>query len=217
MARYTQDVVLNKPDDFVQFMMNDYLQKESFSQSDWKGAPAYRRGDGFIEGFRYLTWSYNNGVLHLEAWLKGPFGGEQDLSGFWGWAVKSAYRSSLEGLIKLLHQDIPQPTAATAASPDGSAPNNTAPVQNVVTVQTTNNTTAATLALILGIVSIVASCFIPLIGLVCGFFAIIFYRSGKGSTSAGQAKAGRVCGIIGICLAGVMWILNIVLTILGLL
>lgn len=210
MARYTQDVVLNKPDDFVLFMMNDYLQKESFSQSDWKGTPAYRRGDGFIEGFRYLTWSYNNGVLHLEAWLKGPLGGEQDLSGFWGWAVKAAYRSSIEELIKLLHQEIPQPTAAS-----GTAPDNAAPVQNVVTVQTSNNTKAATLALILGIVSIVASCFIPLIGLVCGFFAIIFYRSGKGSTSAGQAKAGRVCGIIGICLAGVMYVLNIVLTVLG--
>lgn len=210
MARYTQDVVLNKPDDFVLFMMNDYLQKESFSQSDWKGTPAYRRGDGFIEGFRYLTWSYNNGVLHLEAWLKGPLGGEQDLSGFWGWAVKAAYRSSIEELIKLLHQEIPQPTAAS-----GTAPDNAAPVQNVVTVQTSNNTKAATLALILGIVSIVASCFIPLIGLVCGFFAIMFYRSGKGSTSAGQAKAGRVCGIIGICLAGVMYVLNIVLTVLG--
>lgn len=209
MARYTQDVVLNKPDDFVLFMMNDYLQKESFSQSDWKGTPAYRRGDGFIEGFRYLTWNYNNGVLHLEAWLKGPLGGEQDLSGFWGWAVKAAYRSSLEDLIKLMHQEIPQPTAAS-----GTAPDNATPVQNVVTVQTSNNTKAATLALILGIVSIVASCFIPLIGLVCGFFAIISYRSGKGSTSAGQAKAGRVCGIIGICLAGVMYVLNIVLTVL---
>lgn len=210
MARYTQDVVLNKPDDFVIFMMNDYLQKESFSQSDWKGAPAYRRGDGFIEGFRYLTWGYSNGVLHLEAWLKGPLGGEQDLSGFWGWAVKAAYRSSLEELIKLLHQEIPQPTAAS-----GTAPDNTAPVQNVVTVQTSNNTKAATLALVLGIVSIVASFLIPLIGFVCGFFAIMFYRSGKGSTSAGQAKAGRVCGIIGICLAGVMYVLNIVLTVLG--
>ena len=27
MARYVRDLVLNKPDDFVQFMMNDYLQK----------------------------------------------------------------------------------------------------------------------------------------------------------------------------------------------
>lgn len=217
MARYTQDVVLNKPDDFVSFMMNDYLQKESFSLSDWKGTPAYRRGDGFIEGFRFLTWNYTNGVLHLEAWLKGPFGGEQNLSGFWGWAVKAAYRSSIDELIKLLHQDIPQPTAAPGASLDGTVPNNSASAQNVVTVQTSNNTRAATLALVMGIISIVASCFIPLIGLVCGFFAIIFYRSGKGSTSAGQAKAGRVCGIIGICLAVVMWILNIVLTIMGML
>ena len=30
MARYVKELVLNKPDDFVQFIMNDYLQKNSF-------------------------------------------------------------------------------------------------------------------------------------------------------------------------------------------
>lgn len=29
MARYTYDLVLNKPEDFVQFVMNDFLQKKS--------------------------------------------------------------------------------------------------------------------------------------------------------------------------------------------
>lgn len=34
MARYIKDVTLNKPDDFVAFIMNDYLQKNSFAMSD---------------------------------------------------------------------------------------------------------------------------------------------------------------------------------------
>lgn len=34
MARFTRDLVLNKPDDFVHFIMNDYLQKNGFSMSD---------------------------------------------------------------------------------------------------------------------------------------------------------------------------------------
>ena len=54
MARYVRELVLNKPDDFVSFMMNDYLQKNKFSMSDWKGEPAYRAGDAMMEGYKYL-------------------------------------------------------------------------------------------------------------------------------------------------------------------
>ena len=79
MARYVRDLVLNKPDDFVQFMMNDYLQKNSFIMSEWKGEAAYRAGDAMMEGYKYLKWYYRDGVFHLEAWLKGTFGGEWDL------------------------------------------------------------------------------------------------------------------------------------------
>ena len=51
MARFTRDLVLNKPDDFVQFIMNDFLQKNQFEMSDWKGEAAYRAGDAMVEGF----------------------------------------------------------------------------------------------------------------------------------------------------------------------
>lgn len=37
MARFVKDLVLNKPEEFVTFVMNDYLQKNQFSMSDWKG------------------------------------------------------------------------------------------------------------------------------------------------------------------------------------
>ena len=102
VARYTQDVVLNKPDDFVYFMMNDYLQKNGFSMSDWKGEPAYRAGDGFFEGYKYMKWSYANGVFHLEAWLKGTFGGEMGLDGFVGYMMKKPFKDNLTQLISLL-------------------------------------------------------------------------------------------------------------------
>ena len=91
MARYIQDVTLNQPDDFVHFMMNDYLQKNSFSQTTYKGTSVYRRGDYFFEAFRYMTYNYTNGVLHLEAWMGGLLGGEQGLNGICGWAVKISY------------------------------------------------------------------------------------------------------------------------------
>ena len=58
MSRYTNDLPLNKPVDFVQFMMNDYLSKNGFSTAEWKGQPVYRAGDPMLEGYKFMTWSY---------------------------------------------------------------------------------------------------------------------------------------------------------------
>lgn len=208
MARYVQDVVLNKPNDFVFFMMNDWLQKNSFKASTWKGESVYRRGDGFFEGFRYIKYSYMNGTFHLEAWMKGPFGGEQDLTGVWGWAVKSGYKNSISQLITLLQQSIPQPVGQTMNA-DGSP----ASGQNVIPVQTVDNTSSATLSLVMGILSIVF-CW-TIFSIIFGCVGIISYRSGKGSSKAGMAKAGMICSIVGMCLYLVLFVLNIFLTVMS--
>lgn len=221
MSRYIQDVVLNQPADFVAFMMNDYLSKNSFTLKTWKGAPAYVRGSFasafFIEKYRIMTWSYTNGVLHLEACLGGIFGGEMDLTGAWGWMLKDAYRKDIEQLIQLLHQPLPNTATAgdgaNATDPIGSS-GNTYYTQTTVTVQTTDNTKAATTALVLGIISICLFWF-PYLGFLAGIFAIIFYRSGKGSSQSGKATAGLVCAIIGICIALLIYFLNIVGTVMG--
>lgn len=207
MARYTQDIVLNKPDDFVAFMMNDYLLKNSFTQNTWKNTPVFRRGDGFFEGFRYMIWNYSNGVLHLEAWLKGPFGGEQGLTGFWGWAIKAAYRSDIEKLIVLLQQTLPDPTQTGAVAPDGTTPVTTVPVQTI------DNSKNATLSMVMGILSIVF-CWWLLLSVVFGALAITFNRSSKNSSKAGQAKVGKICGIVGMSIALVLYILSLALNIL---
>lgn len=208
MARYIQDVTLNQPDDFVHFMMNDYLQKNSFSNSTKKGPSVYRRGDGFFEGFRYMTYSYANGVLHLEAWMAGPFGGEQGLTGFWGWAVKSSYRKDIERLISLLLQNIPQAAAVPGQTPDG-APS----TQSVIPVQTMDNTGAAKASLIFGILSIVLCWTYFSVVFTC--LAVIFYRSSKHSTKAGMAKAGLICGIVGSSIWLFLVLLQFVLIFLG--
>lgn len=221
MARYIQDVVLNQPEDFVTFMMNDYLSKNSFTLKTWKGAPAYVRGSFasafFIEKYRIMTWSYTNGVLHLEACLGGIFGGEMDLSGAWGWMLKDAYRKDIEQLIQLLHQPLPNtaPTGggSTDADPAG-APGNTNYTQATVIVQTTDNPKAATTALVLGIISICLFWF-PYLGFTAGIIAIFFYRSGRVSSQSGKATAGLVCAIIGICIALLIYFLNIVGTVMG--
>ena len=51
MARYVKNLVLNNPEEFVTFIMVDYLQRNLFVVSEWKGEPAYRTGDALIEGY----------------------------------------------------------------------------------------------------------------------------------------------------------------------
>ena len=202
MARFTKDLTLNKPENFVKFVMNDYLQKNKFSMSDWKGEPAYRAGDAMMEGFKFLKWSYQNGVLHVEAWLKGSFGGEWNLEGFVGCMQKKPYKESLEQLFTVLQQDIPEGEENI--------------LENTISVpvQTVDNTGAATQALLFGILSVVLAFIIPLFGIL--FFCLGFARArmGSGSSKAKQANIGKILCIIGMVVAIVLWVLNIILTVL---
>ena len=73
-------------------------------------------------------------------------------------------------------------------------------------------------ALVMGILSIVCICcgFGAAIGVILGILAIIFAKKAKAlyeknperftETSAKNANAGRVCGIVGLCVAG-FWLL----------
>ena len=210
MARYVKELVLNKPEDFVQFMMNDYLRKNSFVMADWKGEPAYRTGDAMMEGYKYLKWYYNNGVFHLEAWMKGTFGGEWNLDGFVGTLQKKPYRESLEQLFEALKQPLPM-EQGMAAGQGGMPGNPGQPYQNVVPVHTVDNSGAATMGLLFGILSIVFAFLVPIVSILLACLGYSRARMGAGSRKAGQAKAGKILCIIGIITAIVMWGLSILL------
>lgn len=80
-------------------------------------------------------------------------------------------------------------------------------------------------AMVLGIASCVLFCFcwgIP--SMICGVLAIVLagqaerelaLRGGSPREAAVQAKTGRICGIIGLCLAVVMLLLGIVFVAIG--
>ncbi len=210
MARYTKDLVLNKEESFVSFMVNDYLQKNQFTPFDYKGGEkVYRAGDAMVEGYKYLKWSYANGTLHVEAWLKSSFGKEMDLEGFVGTLQKKPFRESLEQLYTLLQQDIDIPKGE-----DGQ------PAASAIPVTTVDNSKAATQSLVFGILGLVFV-FLPLLfGYVIGIIPIILgvlgvnrARLGSGSSKAGSAKAGKVLSIIAIILAIVLWVLINVLNV----
>ena len=211
MARFTRDLVLNKPDDFVQFIMNDFLQKNQFEMSDWKGEAAYRAGDAMVEGFKYLKWTYNGGVFHLEAWLKGMGGGEMDLDGFVGTLQKKPYKDSLEQLFAALQQPLPA-NGPQDMNPQGAAPQGG---PQPIPVQTVDNSGAATLALVFGIISIILALLFPLGGIILAALGFTRARLGSGSSKAGMAKVGKILCIIGLVVAVVNWGLGILLIVMN--
>lgn len=214
MARYVKDIVLNKPEDFVNFIMQDYLRKNQFVMSEWKGEPAWRAGDGVVEGFKYLKWSYFNGMFHLEAWLKGTTGGEMGLDGVVGVLMKKPYRESLEQLFTVLQQELQVPPQGQhrqeEQQPRPTGVQDQGQQSQPIYVQTTDNTKAATGSLIFGVLSVVL-CIIPIAAIILGVLAVSRARMGMGASQPGKAKAGRILGIVGICLGIILWVLNLLL------
>lgn len=207
MARYVNELVLNQPDDFVQFIMNDFLQKNQYVLMDYKGEQVFRAGDAMVEGYRYLKWYYMNGVFHVEAWLTSVTGKEMDLDGFVGALQKKPYKDSLEQLYVALRQPIPAPqNMGQSGSQPGMQPG-----PQPVPVRTVDNTSAATMALVFGILSIVTGFLIPIVGIILSVVGLSRVRMGKGSSMAGRAKAGQICAIIGIVVSILMWLMNILL------
>jgi len=206
MARYIQNVVLNKPADFVSFIMNDYLQKNGFTMSDWKGEPAYRAGDAMMEGYKYLKWSYTDGVLHLEAWMKGSFGKEMGLDGFVACLQKRPFKNNLTQLITVLQQSIPPQAGGSQDMGQGFQ----GQMPNVVPVQTVDNSSQATQALVFGVISMVL-CWSPLFCIIFACLGFSRARMGAGSSKATQATVGKILCIVATCITVVLFILNFVL------
>lgn len=208
MARYTYDLVLNKPEDFVQFVMNDFLQKNRFEPADYNGEAVYRAGDRMVEGHKYLKWSYIGGVFHVEAWLK-AVSGEMGLDGFVGMVQKKPFKESLEQLYAVLQQPIQAaPGQDAQAGPGMQQGAQAGPGPQPVPVYTVDNTKDATMAMVFGILSIIAGLLIPIAGLILGILGVTRARMGAGSSMAGRAKIGKVCSIVGIVVAILMWALN---------
>lgn len=147
----------------------------------------------------------------MEAWIKSF--GEHGVTGFYGALPKSELNSRVQTLVRLLSQEVPGtqtpiPTGATAADSFAKTPPTPAPVP----VAVHNPTNKATISIVTGILSILTSLFIPLIGVILGIIAISTGRVGKQSTAKGLASAGFVTGIIGLVISAAIWILNFVLS-----
>ena len=204
---------MNKPADFVAFMMNDYLQKNGFSFFKWKYEAAFRAGDGVIESYKYLKWGYDGRILHIEAWVRDLFGMEISLDSLSFTLQRSAFKKSLEQLFTLLNQNIPMPNQSAHGT-------NGQPIPQPIPIQTADNSSAAVMALVSGVItlsltfiyfvslifSVSALTFLfPIIILFGGTLGISRARLGGGSRQAKLALTGKILSILAMGLIGIFW------------
>lgn len=186
MARHIEHIHLDKPDDFVLSVMNNYLQKNGFTLSERKEESVYRAGDHFLDGFRYIKWSYTNGVLNLEAWLAGPFGSEWNLKGYIGYAQKRLYRRSLEQLTAALQQTAP--------------------------VYSTDGRKAAIFSFVFGVLALI--CMNPAFCIIFAAVSTSLAQIGLISNLSGWAKAGRICAIVSLLTTSIICLMDLAIQLL---
>jgi len=180
MARYIERIQLDKPDDFVLTVMNNYLQKNGFMVSELKNETVYRTGNRLSDGYRYLKWSYVNGVLNLEAWLAGPFGLEYNLKGVLLYDRKTLYHQSLEDL--------------------------KASLQQIAPVHSVDNERMAVISLLLGILALII--LNPIFCLIFAILSATLAEVGLKSNKSGLARAGRICATVSLLTTSVISLIN---------
>lgn len=195
MARWTRDEVLNQPQDFVRFLMEDYLNKNGFKKKTHKGEEVWQEGDGFLTAARFVRYEYTGGNFHLEAWIGKRR--ENALKGFVGALPKKMFRESLEELVRLLHQPLSQEQAGA--------------VSGVVTIQVPDHGKYAVPAMVLSILGIVTGFLIPLLGILFGGLGISFGQKARNSSRNNIAKAAVILGTIAMVVALVIYVINLVL------
>lgn len=112
MARYIRNIQLNRPEQFVNYIISDFLLKESMALEDFRGESVYRHGIGMLGPVQFFKYTYQNGMLHLEAWVRtawcpGLYCGENAMTGYVGCVPKNAYKKTVESRIDALAQPIP--------------------------------------------------------------------------------------------------------------
>ncbi|MDR1002934.1 MAG: DUF4190 domain-containing protein [Oscillospiraceae bacterium] len=199
--RFVAEFQINQPENFVAFIANDYFAKEGFKLVDYKGEAVWKRGDGFWVARQYMKVTYAaGGAVRVEAFMRGMFGGEMDLDGVYGWAVKAKMKKEVETLISLLCQQTGTSVQTMADGTTVAAP--------VVAVH--NPVGQANASLALGIIGCSAGWFVPFVGLSLGIVGIISASKGRKSTSKGVATVGMVFSIISIVVAAIAYIVNFI-------
>ncbi|MDO8964818.1 MAG: DUF2510 domain-containing protein [Coriobacteriia bacterium] len=121
MSRYVNDLVTGLGAERTGQVASQYLSSEGFTYRDERGEMVWRKGTGAATIPQFLKFEPREGAVRIEAWVSmvalvpGVYGGEQDLTGFYGWAIKGALKKRVAELERRLTAEAPAGAVATAA------------------------------------------------------------------------------------------------------
>lgn len=214
MARFKTEIQLNQPQSFIDFIIKDYFNKETFTCKEKKGEVVWQYGTGFLTAPQFIKYKYENGLLTIEAWLKFPilpgvFLGEMGLTGFYGAIPKSNLRKKVDQLVQLASQPLPSNMPIEDFSNNLNYNENGTLNGQSINVYGHDTSSKASLSLIFAILSIIIVIFSSLIGLIFGILGINSAKKALHSSKKGLATAGLVISIIGTVLGALSFILNL--------
>ncbi len=128
MSRYVKDLPTSLRYDDAGRIINDYLTSLGFRFENVGQEMAWRKGVGAVAIPQFVKAEPGDRIVHIEAWVSavaivpGVYTGEQDLTGFWGWAVKSTLRKRVAELEQRLSAGASAGMVAPPAPESAAAP-----------------------------------------------------------------------------------------------
>ena len=159
---------------------------------------------------KFMKYTYENGLLHLEAWVKtawlpGIYGKDQSLDGFVASVPKQGFKKELDSLITILYQPIPENDYRMVDEYGNT-------VNSPVEVQCFDTSKKATSGFICAIIGIPFALLGGWLALIFASFAIVNGKKAMNSSKRNLATAAFIMGIIEIIVFAIVFILSIFLT-----
>ncbi len=120
MGRYIREMDLQLPENEVQGLIDGFLKENGFYRGEWQGqiywtadyginkpVPPVRVAKAYM-GLYFFDYTYENGKLHFEAWLRDGKKKEVELTGWYLWQIKFPYADLVAELEKDLIDKLPQ-------------------------------------------------------------------------------------------------------------
>lgn len=108
MARYTKVMPVQQKETVLP-KVRDYLISKGYRETTLDGRPVFQKGDGVWLAPSYVKLTCSGDLVRLEAWVD-VMGGEQDLEGFTGSAVKKPLKKVVTQVEAMLQAAAPVAT-----------------------------------------------------------------------------------------------------------
>ena len=107
MTRYIKDIYLEQPEEIVEQVMNTFIEQNNFKHTLWNGEICWGASHVIVGEIYFFKYLYDNGTLHIEAWIRNGKTKEMGLTGWEASDLKKPYYKLIWNLIKRLLALIP--------------------------------------------------------------------------------------------------------------